>query len=107
MRGKCMNTFTIDARNAIARLAAQERPTRDVEKFASEKELSKLAAKWPSRRLVETWNGMPGVQRVAKFRDRTTAVRRLWTKAQELRPVQASLPARDGTKAARGQRGLY
>ena len=97
-----MNTFTIDARNTIARLAAHERPTRDVEKFASEKELSKLAAQWPARRLVEIWNGMPGVQRVAKFRDRTTAVRRLWTKAQELRPDQTkSPPVRDGTKAAR------
>ena len=45
---------------------------------------------------------MPGVRRVAKFRDRKTAVRRVWTKAQELRPVQTkSPPVRDGTKAAR------
>ena len=97
-----MNTFTIDARNAIARLATHERPTREVEKFTSEKELAKLAAQWPARRLVEIWNGMPGVRRVAKFRDRKTAVRRIWTKAQELRPVQTkSTAVRDGTKAAR------
>jgi hypothetical protein len=96
-----MNTFTIDARNAIARLGTHERPTREAEKFTSEKELSKLAAEWPTRRLVEIWNGMPGVRRIAKFRDRKTAVRRVWNKAQELRPVQAFPPVRDGTKAAR------
>jgi hypothetical protein len=97
-----MNTFTIDGHNAIARLAIHDRSSREVEKFTSEKELSKLAAQWPARRLVEIWNGMPGVQRVAKFRDRKTAVRRLWTNAQGLRPVQTkSTTVRDGTKAAR------
>ena len=97
-----MNTFTIDARNAIIRLATHERPTVGVEKFASEKELAKLAAQWPAKRLVEIWNEMPGVRRVAKFKDRKTAVRRVWTKAQELRPLQTkSPPVREGTKAAR------
>jgi len=96
-----MNTFTIDRLNTIALLAAHECPTRHAEKFTSERELAKLAAQWPARRLVEIWNGMPGVRRVAKFRDRKTAVRRVWTKAQELRPVQTSLPTREGTKAAR------
>ena len=96
-----MNTFTIDSHNVIARLATHEPPAREVEKFSSEKELAKLAAQWPARRLVEIWNEIPGVRRVAKFTDRKTAVRRLWTKAQELRPVQTKSPgARDGTKAA-------
>jgi hypothetical protein len=70
-----MNTFTIDAHNAIARLDAHEHSTHGVEKFTSEKELAKLATQWPARRLVEIWNGMPGARRVAKFRDRKTAVR--------------------------------
>ena len=97
-----MNTFTIDAHNAIARLDPEKHPARDAEKFTSENELAKLAAQWPARRLVEIWNGMHGVRRVAKFRDRQTAVRRLWTKAQDLRPVQTkSTAVRDGTKAAR------
>lgn len=101
MRGKYMQTFTIDTHNAIARLATHERPTREVEKFTSEKELAKLAAQWPARRLVEIWNGIPGVRRVAKFTNRKTGVRRIWTKAQELRPVQTNSPAvRDGTKTA-------
>ena len=97
-----MNTFTIDAHNTITRVGAHRLPSRDAEKFTSENELAKLAAQWPARRLVEIWNGMPGVRLVAKFRDRKTAVRRVWTKAQELRSVQTkSPPVRDGTKAAR------
>jgi len=97
-----MNTFTIDAHNAISRLDAHKHPTRDAEKFTSENELAKLAAQWPAKRLVEIWNGIPGVRKVAKFRDRKTAVRRIWTKAQELRSAQTkSSSARDGTKAAR------
>ena len=97
-----MNTFTIDAGNIIARLDAHKHTTRDAEKFTSETELAKLAARWPARRLVEIWNGMPGVRRVTKFTDRRTAVRRVWTKAKELPPVQTkSTAVRDGTKAAR------
>jgi Protein of unknown function (DUF3489) len=96
-----MDIFTIDSHNAIARLATHEPPARAVEKFSSEKELAKLGAQWPAGRLVEIWNGIPGVRRVARFTDRKTAVRRLWAKAQELRPVQTKSPAaRDGTKAA-------
>jgi len=37
-----MHTFTIDTYNNIARLAAHERPTRESEKFTSEKELANL-----------------------------------------------------------------
>ena len=94
-----MHTFTIDTHNNIARLGAHERPTRESEKFTSEKELAKLASRWPARRLVEIWNGIPGVRRVAKFKDRKTAVRRLWARAQELRPVQTR-SVRGGTKTA-------
>lgn len=96
-----MNTFTIDACNTIARLPAHRQSAREVEKFASEKELAKLTAQWPAKRFVEIWNGIPGVRRVAKFTNRKTAVRRLWTKAQDLPPIRPnSSAARDGTKAA-------
>ena len=101
MRGKCMNTFTIDGYNTIARQAFHNQSASEVEKFSSEKELAKLAAQWPARRLVEIWNRMAGVRRVTKFTDRKTGVRRVWTKAQELAPLQAHSPAvRHGTKAA-------
>jgi len=97
-----MNTFTIDVHHTIASVGASRLPSRDAEKFTSENELAKLAVQWPARRLVEIWNGMPGVRRVSKFRDRKTALRRIWAKAQELRPVQTkSIAVRGGTKAAR------
>lgn len=57
-----MNIFTIDSHNAIARLDSSGLHGREVEKFTSEKELAKLAARWPARRLVEIWNRIPGVR---------------------------------------------
>ena len=57
------------------------------EAFESERELSKLAAKWPGSRFHEIWNALPGTQPVRKFTDRNTAVRRIWTKIQQLEPA--------------------
>jgi hypothetical protein len=92
-----MNTFTIDSNNAIVQLAHDSIAG---EKFTSEKELAKLSSKWPTRRLVAIWNELPGVRRVAKFKDRTTAVRRIWTRVLELPVVQIKASAKSGTKAA-------
>ena len=36
------------------------------------------------QRLVALWNGLPGVAPVKKFKDRKTAVRRLWAAFQKL-----------------------
>ena len=52
-------------------------------RFASEKELAAIAAQWPGSRLVEVFNQLPGVKHVAKFTDRKTAVRRIWTALAE------------------------
>src|SRR5438045_8846391 len=46
--------------------------------FASEKELQELVNEWPMKRLVEIWNRLPGVEPVARFTDRKTAIRRIW-----------------------------
>jgi hypothetical protein len=46
--------------------------------FASERELQELASAWPMKRLVEIWNGLPGVEPVARFTDRKTATTRIW-----------------------------
>jgi hypothetical protein len=56
------------------------------EKFGTERELAKLAAKWPASRLHEVWNALPGTQPVRKFTDRKTAVRRIWSEIQTLKP---------------------
>ena len=52
-----MKTFTIDTDNNISVFATQEEAsgatTTPVDTFASQQELAKLAAAWPTERLVE------------------------------------------------------
>jgi hypothetical protein len=60
------------------------------EKFGTEGELAKLAAKWPASRVHEIWNALPGTQPVRKFTDRKTAVRRIWNEIQKLDRIPGS-----------------
>src|SRR5690349_15267101 len=50
--------------------------------FASEQALQELASRWSMKRLVEIWNRLPGVQAVARFTDRKTAIARIWRAIQ-------------------------
>ncbi|GIU75799.1 MAG: hypothetical protein KatS3mg004_2886 [Bryobacteraceae bacterium] len=94
-----MTTFAIDHDNTIAAYLAGEAVPEDQARFSSEKELSKLAANWPTERLVEIWNGFAGVppfgdlKPVKKFTDRKTAVARIWRAVQALTPTAASQAA--------------
>jgi len=45
-------------------------------------------------RLVSLWNALPGVTPITKFRDRKTAVRRLWAGLQQISPSSAKKSAR-------------
>jgi hypothetical protein len=98
-----MPTFTIDCDGNITAFASQkEAQAADVagaEYFGSQEELAKLAAAWPSSRLVEIWNGLPGVVPVKKFTDRKTAVARIWRAAQALTAPGAPQGAPDAPKA--------
>jgi hypothetical protein len=42
------------------------------------------AANWPLARLVEIWNSLPGAEKVKKFKDRATAMERIWKAIQSL-----------------------
>ena len=86
-----MRLFTIDADNTITAFPAAEQIPEGQEQFASEKELAKLAANWPSDRLAQVWNSFAGVagfgadlKPVKKFTDRKTAVARIWKAIQKL-----------------------
>lgn len=72
--------------------------------FDSEKELAKIAGEWPMARLVGIWNGLTGVTAVRKFKDRGTAVNRIWKQIQSLTPppplAEPEKPAR-AVKAAK------
>jgi hypothetical protein len=91
-----MKAFTIDTENNITVCAS----SKDVQKadgmevFATEKALAGLAANWPSTRLVEIWNSLPGETAVKKFKDRATAINRIWKALQtfaESAPVTAEV----------------
>jgi Protein of unknown function (DUF3489) len=83
-----MKTFTIDVDNAITAFATAEEAaaalTTPFESFASQKELAALAAKWPEERLVEIWNGLPGVEPVKSFKSTNTAAAKIWARIQRL-----------------------
>lgn len=94
-----MKRFTIeDETNNITSHAAKQDAelVEGAECFASEAGLASLAAAWPTARLIEIWNSMPGAIAVTKFKDRKTAVARIWKAIQSLgdAPVVAPKAAR-------------
>ena len=91
-----MSTFTIDSANNIAVFASQDEATaaqiNNAEQFGSARELNKLVGSWPANRLVDVWNSFAGVapfdnlKPVKKFKDRRTAVTRIWEAIQRMLP---------------------
>ena len=82
-------TFTIDVDNNITVLASSqqaEERQEGTETFSSPHELAALAAKWPGSRLVEIWNGLPGVKPAERFASRQVATTRIWKAIQNLQP---------------------
>src|SRR5204863_4905320 len=82
-------TFTIDVDNNITVLASSqqiEERQEGTETFSSPHQLAALAAKWPGSRLVEIWNGLPGVEPVERFTSRQVAATRIWKAIQNLQP---------------------
>jgi len=98
-----MKTFTIDSETNITVFASyKEAKTSDATDaviFTTEDELAKLAAHWPTHRLVDLWNSLTGVTPVKKFTDRKTAIARIWKAIQSLQPApeaqEKAAPAHD------------
>jgi hypothetical protein len=85
-----MKTFTIEneTNNITIHPSANEAEAiLDSERFATEAELTRLAENWPAARLIEIWNSLPGSTPVTKFRDRKTAMSRIWKALQSLGEV--------------------
>ncbi len=92
-----MKTFTIEneTNNITAHPTAQEAESiAGAERFATAAAFAGLAATWPSARLLETWNSLPGATAVTKFKDRKTAVTRIWNAIQSLGEPVATQAAR-------------
>jgi hypothetical protein len=93
-----MKTFTIDNDNNITVFATKKEAaaasTTPFDCCANQSELAELAAEWPVHRLVEIWNGIPGVIAVTKFTSRKIATERIWKAIQNLgeRPTAAPVP---------------
>lgn len=81
-----MTIYTITPDNNITAhaTAAEAQNIKDAQQFVSAEELGELAANWPTPRLVEIWNTLPGATPVKKFTDRKTAVTRIWKAIQSL-----------------------
>jgi hypothetical protein len=82
-----MKNFTIEAEtnNITVHGSAKEAEAEpNSERFSSEASLTKLAANWPASRLIGIWNSLPGETPVRKFKDRATAVSRIWKALQSL-----------------------
>lgn len=75
-----MKHFTIDSQTGnITIHASQEAEAGPkADGFGSQMELAELAANWPTSRLVDIWNSLPGAAPVKKFEDRATGVARIW-----------------------------
>lgn len=82
-----MNIFTIDREtNTITLHSTPEEAeaAREADHFMDEIGLARLVVDWPAVRLVEIWNSLPGETPVKKFKDRTTAIKRIWNAMQKL-----------------------
>ena len=81
-----MKTFGINAENSINIYdGAATRP--DEATFRTEDQLALVAELFSTNRLVEIWNALPGVTPVKKFKDRATAISRIWKAVSELEAV--------------------
>ena len=104
-----MTIFWISSRNGVSRAQAIGRHNAE---FGSEAELVALSSNWPMRRLVEIWNGLPGVDRVVRFTSRRVAAGRIWreilrqnpSKTEVRRMGEGSVPAKGHPYGAPNER---
>jgi hypothetical protein len=90
--GRCarrskVKTFTIENETNNITLHGSAKEAESVsnsERFNSEASLWKIAENWPAARPMEIWNSLPGVTPVKKFKDRASAISRIWKALQSL-----------------------
>src|ERR1019366_15244 len=98
-----MNTFTIESETnniAIHTTIQDAEAVANAERFRTEAQLAKLAADWPAARLVEIWNSLPGETLVKKFKNRATAVSRIWKAIQSLTAAEPLIDTAMESEAA-------
>ena len=92
-----ISTIENETNNVTAHGSIEEaRSIKNAHIFKTEKALVKMAESWPTSRLVDIWNGIPGAVPVKKFTDRNKAVIRIWKAIQSLGD---SIPTEAATEA--------
>jgi hypothetical protein len=99
-------TFTIDSENNITAYATATEAAQCAEAgsatFDSQGAFAELSEEWPTSRLVEIWNSIPGNTEVKKFENRRKALGRIWKAIQGL--AGATVEKVKSTKAAKPAR---
>jgi hypothetical protein len=72
--------FKIESSNKVS--VTTKAATGESGRFGSEAELARLATDWKMTRLADIWNNLPGVAPVKRFKDRQTAIHRIWSAIQ-------------------------
>jgi hypothetical protein len=90
------DNITAYATRALARASLTEGAV----VFASQAELAKYAAHWPTARLLQIWNSIPGLPPVRKFTDRKTGLARIWKAIQSLEPAPDPAPRQPRARSA-------
>jgi hypothetical protein len=86
-----MAIYTIDDYNIMTMHSAVPADGSAGVRFDTTKELAKATADWPVSWLAEIWNelSIDGLKPVKKFKNRKTAVARIWAAIQNLAPLPA------------------
>ena len=100
-----MKTYTIDASNKVAVHSGDVEIADGTVKFTTEAGLADATSTWAASRLVELWNNLPGAKPVAKFKDRKTAIRRIWAAIAKLEPSRPAKPAEPSAKKGAVKKG--
>jgi len=104
-------TFRIEADNKITAFPSPQQLTSGGvgETFTNAQELATLAAKWPAARLLEIWNGLPGIEPVQRFASRLVATARIWKAVQRLVPVADATQMKHAArkKSSGGKKGGF
>jgi hypothetical protein len=96
-----MRIHVIEGTKVTAYTAAPSRLAKAAKVVRSAEDLDKSG--FSPQKLVALWNGLAGVAPVKKFKDRKTAVHRLWAAFQKLAPVpEGTAPSR--TRRAAGDK---
>ncbi len=90
-----MQRFLITPENRMVTISNTGATLEGGTAFDSEQQLAEVTSDWPASRLVEIWNGLPGVTAIRKFKDRATALSRIWKQAQSLPPFVEPIPVEE------------